>query len=554
MCQGRFNFFGFTLLVLSLCLLFIPMSDALGKNNKNNENKGKGGFDENRTINGEDNNLSNPLLNSIFTKIARLVDSDYSDGISSLAGDDRPNPRDISNSVVAQNGVSIPNEFGTSDFLWQWGQFLDHDIDLTEGAIPVMPADISVPAGDPFFDPFNTGTQFIPFNRSIFDPSTGTDVNNPRQQENEITGWIDASNVYGSDQARADSLKADDFDISGKLKVTPSSVGDLLPFDVDGLFLAGDVRASEQVGLTSMHTLFVREHNRLADEIADDDSDLTGEEIYQKARKIVGAQMQVITYNEFLPALLGKKALSKYRGYDPDVDSTIFNVFSTAAYRFGHSALSPTLLRLDSEGNEIPEGNLSLLDAFFDPSKITDEGGIEPILRGLASQLHQKIDSMIVDDVRNFLFGPPGAGGFDLASLNIQRGRDHGLPSYNDVREQLGLGTVSDFDEISSDPNVQANLASIYDDVDDIDIWVGGLAEDPLKKSHLGETFSTIISLQFEVLRDGDRFWYERHLSKKLAKEVEKTTLSDIIKRNTDIGNELQKDAFFVKNNNKNKK
>lgn len=536
MCQERFSF---RLLVISLCLLFMPISDAYSKNN----NKGEGGFDENRTINGENNNLSNPLLNSILTQLARLVDSDYGDGISSLAGDDRPSPRVISNIVVAQNGQSIPNTIGTSDFLWQWGQFLDHDIDLTEGVTPPDFVNIQVPTGDEFFDPDENGGVEILFNRSIFDPSTGTGIDNPRQQENEITGWIDASNVYGSDQAKADLLKADDFETSGKLK---TSAGNLLPFDVSGFFfIAGDVRVNEQVGLTSMHTLFVREHNRLAEEIAEDDSDLTGEQIYEKARKIVGAQMQVITYNEFLPALLGKKnALSKYKGYDQNVDSTIFNVFSTAAYRFGHSALSPTLLRLDEDGEDI--GSLELKDAFFQPGIIISDG-IEPILRGLASQLHQKVDSMIVDAVRNFLFGEPGEGGFDLASLNIQRGRDHGLPSYNDVREQLGLGAISDFDEISSNPEIQERLFEAYGSVDNIDVWVGGLSEDPVNGGHVGELFAEIISLQFEVLRDGDRFWYERHLPKKLVNYVEKTTLSDIIKRNTDIGNELQKNVFFVK-------
>ncbi|MCG8651108.1 MAG: peroxidase, partial [Pirellulales bacterium] len=264
------------------------------------------------------------------------------------------------------------------------------------------------------------------------------------------------------------------------------------------------------------------------------------------ARRIVGAQMQVITYNEFLPALLGPDALSRYRDYDRREDASIINMFSTAAYRFGHSALSPTLLRLDSSGSTISEGNLELRDAFFNPGVITDEGGIEPILRGLAAQPHQRIDNMIVDDVRNFLFGPPGSGGFDLASLNIQRGRDHGLPSYNDVREGLGLSRAQDFSDVSSDAEVVARLSSVYESVDDIDLWIGGLSEDPLPGGHLGELFTEIIVIQFEALRDGDRYWYSNDLSRDEKREVERTKLSDIIKRNTDIGDEIQDDVFFV--------
>ncbi|CAN0495072.1 unnamed protein product, partial [Scytosiphon promiscuus] len=227
-----------------------------------------------------------------------------------------------------------------------------------------------------------------------------------------------------------------------------------------------------------------------------------------------------------------------------DVNGSIRNLFSTAAYRFGHSALSPTLQRLDSDGNEIAEGNLSLSNAFFAPFRVTDEGGIEPLLRGLASQECQRIDPFVVDDVRNFLFGPPGAGGFDLVSLNIQRGRDHGLPGYNDVRESLGLSRAQDFSDVSSDPEIQNRLSSVFESVDDIDLWVGGLSEDPLTGSHLGELFATIVKGQFKALRDGDRYWYKETLSDDEIRRVERTKLSDIIRRNTDIGDEIQDDVF----------
>lgn len=511
----------------------------------------KGGDDTVRTIDGSANNKNDSEMGAAFTELLRFVTPDYGDGVSALAGEDRPSARAVSNAVSAQEG-SIPNTLQASDFLWQWGQFLDHDIDLSEGADPAEPANIEVPQGDPFFDPDGTGDQIIGFNRTIYEDASGTGTDNPRQQLNEISAWIDASNVYGSDEERANALRTNDG--TGKLK---TSEGNLLPFNTEGLpnagggsadlFLAGDVRANEQVGLTVMHTLFVREHNRLAEEYAERHPEWDGERIYQKARQIVGAQMQVITYKEFLPALLGDRPLPRYRRYDRDVDGSIRNLFSTAAYRFGHSALSPTLLRLDSQGNEIAEGNLSLSSAFFSPFRLTDEGGIEPLLRGLASQECQKIDPFVVDDVRNFLFGQPGSGGFDLASLNIQRGRDHGLPGYNDVRESLGLSRARDFSDVSSDVGVQNRLASVYESIDDIDLWVGGLSEDPLPGSHLGELFATIIKGQFQALRDGDRYWYKETLSDNEIRRVERTKLSDIIRRNTEIGDEIQDDVFRVR-------
>jgi peroxidase len=503
-----------------------------------------------RSIDGSGNNLDDPQMGAAFTPLLRLMAPEYADGVSELAGPNRPSPRVISNVVNAQD-VSIPDPLGSSDYLWQWGQFLDHDIDLTDGTDPPEPADIACPSGDPFFDPEGAGSGVIPFNRSLYDHSTGIDIDNPRQQINEITAWIDASNVYGSDSERALALRTKDG--TGRLK---TSEGNLLPFNEEGLpnaggpsdtlFLAGDVRANEQVGLTALHTLFVREHNRLSEIIGHDHPDWDDDQIYEKARQIVGAEIQVITYKEFLPELLGRGAISPYHGYNPKTNASIGTEFSTAAYRFGHSALSPTLLRLDENGSEIDAGHLSLRDAFFAPQRLIDEGGIEPLLRGLASQVCQRVDPFIVDDVRNFLFGDPGAGGFDLASLNIQRGRDHGLPSYNDARVALGLRRAMSFEDVSSDPKIQERLADVYDSVDDIDLYIGGLSEDHFPGSHVGELFYTLIKRQFESLRDGDRFWYELTLSERELLEIEQTKLSDIIRRNTDIGNEIQDNVFHV--------
>jgi hypothetical protein len=357
--------------------------------------------------------------------------------------------------------------------------------------------------------------------------------------------------VYGSDPTRAAALRT--LDGTGRLK---TSSGNLLPFNTGGLpneggpaptlFVAGDVRANEQVGLTSMHTLFVREHNRQARIIHHRVPDLNGDQIYERARARVGALIQVITYNEFLPILLGPDALKPYTGYDPSVNAGIGNVFSTAAYRLGHSMLSPELLRLNKKGKPIPEGNLALRDAFFSPWRITNERGIEPLLRGLARNRAQKVDAYIIDDVRNFLFGPPGSGGFDLASLNLQRGRDHGLPSYNDVRLAYGLPPAVTFADITRNRALRRRLASVYGTVEKVDVWIGGLAEDHRRGAMVGELFQTILVNQFERLRDGDRFFYRNIFRHYQVKKLEKTTLADIIRRNTNIGPELQANVFLI--------
>ena len=497
-----------------------------------------------RTIDGTNNNLFDTEMGSTGVQLTRRTTPDYADGHASPSHASWPSARHISNEVAAQS-TSVPTRRRITDFVWQWGQFLDHDIDLTEPMHPEEAFDISVPLGDPFFDPMGTGTQLIFLDRSAYDPASS-----PRQQVNQITGWIDASNVYGSDSVRARVLRKNDG--SGQLA---TSDGDLLPFNTHGLpnaggtsaslFLAGDPRANEQVGLTAMHTLFVREHNRLATFWGNLFPFLGDEARYQIARAFVGAEMQAITYREFLPIVLGPDALEPYSGYDPGVDAGIANVFSTAAYRFGHTMLSPELQRLDALGNTIVAGPLALSDAFFNPDAILNDGGIDPILRGLASQRPQAVDHMIIDAVRNFLFGPPGAGGFDLASLNLQRGRDHGLPSFNQVRLDYGLAPKSTLEEITSDPDTLARLRAAYGEgvtPDGLDIWIAGLAEDEVSGALVGETFHAILVDQFTRLRDGDRYWYERNPV--LKAWGRRTHLARVIHRNSGIGREIGVDVF----------
>jgi len=499
-----------------------------------------------RSIDGTGNNVANREWGSAEQPFLRVSAADYADGVSEPAGELRPGARVISNGIHDQP-ASVVNRRGASDFLWQWGQFLDHDITLTPEVDPVEPFNIPVPAGDPFFDPQSLGTVEIGLDRSYYEMVDGI-----REQYNEITAYIDASNVYGSDAERARALRANDG--TGRLL---TSAGDLLTFNTEalpnaptagdpGFFLAGDFRANEQVGLTVMHTLFMREHNYWADVISRANPELSGDQIYESARVIVAAEMQAITYNEFLPLLLGPRAIPRYRGYRDNVDAGIANEFATAGYRIGHTMLSANLWRLDAQGQEIDEGHLSLADAFFNPSALIDEGGIDPVLRGLASQPAQEIDAMLVDEVRNFLFGPPGAGGFDLASLNIQRGRDHGLAPYSEVRKAYGLRPVRRFSDITKNRDLQERLEQVFDSPADIDLWTGGLCEDHARDAMVGETIQSILREQFVRLRDGDRFWYQNYLDRELQTLIERQTLATIIRRNTEISNEIDDNVFLA--------
>ena len=506
---------------------------------------------ETRSISGWGNNLLRTELGMAETQLLRIAAVPFDFAMSASMSDALPEPRTISNILHAQLELSA-NAAGATDMLWQWGQFLDHDISLTPATVLSTGISIRIPRGDPDFDPFGRGIGSITFDRSIFDPETGTGPDNPREQVNQISSFIDASNVYGSSTERAFALRTND----GTGRLATSGGGLLLPLNSAGLendsggrlrrglFLGGDVRANEQVALTAMHILFVREHNRLADELATAHPELTGHEIFELARKIVGAQMQVISYQEFLPLLLGRGALSPYGGYDSEVDPSVSNEFSTAAFRVGHTMLSPNLLLIDGDGER---SEISLAAAFFDAAMVRNLG-IEGFLRGLTTQVAQEIDLHLVDEIRNMLFGPPGSPGRDLAALNIQRGRDHGLPRYNVVRRAFGLPRAESFADVSSDPEIQGALELAYEDVENIDVWTGGLAEDHVPGAMVGETFHRIIADQFERLRDGDRFWFQNDpyfiANPSLLAEVRSTTLADIIRRNTTIGSELPDNVF----------
>lgn len=302
------------------------------------------------------------------------------------------------------------------------------------------------------------------------------------------------------------------------------------------MFLGGDVRANEQAGLTALHTIFVREHNQWAERLSAENAGWDDERIYQTARKIVGAEVQAITYNEWLPSMLGDGALGAYTGYDSSVDASVSLEFSTAAFRFGHTMLNEELWRLNEDGTTFDGGNLTLHQNFFNPSNITGAGALEALMRGMSVQEAEELDTQMVDGVRNLLFGDPGHGGMDLFAANLMRGRDHGIGTYNDMRESMGLIRFADWSDVTSDAALAEQLAALYGSPDELDAWVGLVAEDRIEGAIVGETLHAMMVDQFDRSRLGDRFFYlnDAELAPWLA-DIRGTTLGDIIARNTSI-------------------
>ncbi len=245
-----------------------------------------------------------------------------------------------------------------------------------------------------------------------------------------------------------------------------------------------------------------------------------------------------------MPALLGPYALTPYGGYSPGVNPAVSAEFSTAAYRLGHTLLNENVDFFDNDGSESHDP-LDFSASADDPSVLLQPGtSVDNILKYLAADNAQEVDNQVEDAFRNLLFDPSNTAGLDLYAIDIQRGRDLGLPDYNTVRAAYGLPRVKNFDQITSDPTLQAELKQLNGNVNNIDLFVGGLAENHLPGSSVGPLFTQIIANQFERLRDGDRLWYQRIFYGADLRMIQQTTLADIIRRNTSITN-LQDDVFF---------
>uniref|UniRef100_A0A4W5MMV8 Peroxidasin n=1 Tax=Hucho hucho TaxID=62062 RepID=A0A4W5MMV8_9TELE len=550
-----------------------------------------------RSHDGTCNNLQHPMWGASLTAFQRLLKSVYDNGFNlprgasgrQQNGHALPLPRLVSTTMIGTETVTPDDRY--THMLMQWGQFLDHDLDSTVAALsqsrfsdgqlctnvctndaPCFP--IQFPPGDP--RQARSGARCMFFVRSS--PVCGSGMTSllmnsvfPREQINQLTSYIDASNVYGSSRHESEEVR-DLASQRGLLRqgIVQRSGKPLLPFATGPptecmrdenespipCFLAGDHRANEQLGLTSMHTVWFREHNRVATELLRLNSHWDGDTIYHEARKIVGAQMQHITYNHWLPKVLGDagmKLIGDYRGYNPNVNAGILNAFATAAFRFGHTLINPILYRLDENFQPIPQGHISLHRAFFSPFRIVNEGGIDPLLRGLFGVAGKmRVSTQLLNtELTERLFSMAHAVALDLAAMNIQRGRDHGIPPYNDYRTFCNLTSAQSFDDLRNEiknPQVREKLQRLYGTPLNIDLFPALMAEDLVPGSRLGPTLMCLLAAQFKRLRDGDRFWYENPgvFTPAQLTQLKQASLTRVLCDNGDNITRIQQDVFNV--------
>ncbi|XP_061393833.1 peroxidasin [Musca vetustissima] len=540
-----------------------------------------------RSIDGTCNNLLHPTWGASLTAFRRLEKPIYENGFSLpigwtkdklYAGFQKPSARLVSTSLISTKEVTPDDRI--THMVMQWGQFLDHDMDhaipsvsseswdgvdckkTCEFAPPCYP--IEVPPNDPRI----SNRRCIDLVRSSSICGSGMtsvffDSVQHREQINQLTSFIDASQVYGYTEEFANELRNLTTD-DGLLRVGVHfpNQREMLPFAApqDGMdcrrnldenqmncFVSGDIRVNEQVGLLAMHTIWLREHNRIATALKDINPQWEGNTLYHETRKIVGAQMQHITYKHWLPLIIGEsgmKMLGEYKGYNASLDPSIANEFATAAFRFGHTLINPVLHRLNTSFEPITQGHLPLHKAFFAPWRLVYEGGVDPLMRGMfATPAKLKLPGQNLNsELTEKLFQTAHAVALDLAAMNIQRGRDHGIPGYNVYRKLCNLTEAKTFDDLAkeiTDKEVRDKLKELYGHPDNIDVFVGGILEDQIEDGKVGPLFQCILVEQFRRLRDGDRFYYENP-TVFLPQQLEQIKQANLARVLCDTGDNIQ--------------
>ncbi|GBM95057.1 Chorion peroxidase [Araneus ventricosus] len=342
----------------------------------------------------------------------------YYDGFGgfrkSVSGSPLPEPRDISLKIFKDRHKP---EVNLSFQFLSFGQLIAHDVSRavqpqTDCCSPVNAgkkecAPISVRPDDPFYSQFNKTC--IDFQRSEL--CTLGPIEN-REQKNGATAAIDASYIYGVNENKVNQLRA--LDGTGRLKFTDSSNFHLLPTGKDPedifcpkkqeseCFIAGDPRVNQHASLTSMQTVWMREHNRLAKELKTMNPLWEEEKLFQEARKILIAEFQCITYQDFLPILLTPRIMEEFDiTIKKGSKGTLFYPLAVIAvwHDFAHAAF-----RLHSMvPSDIGSLNLRFKDTFSNPDLIR-KGHTSDLIKGSQHVPTEKFDRYMVKDLTDYLY------------------------------------------------------------------------------------------------------------------------------------------------------
>ncbi|XP_053175774.1 dual oxidase 1 [Scomber japonicus] len=522
------------------------------------------------------NSLGYPRRGAVGSHLTRLVPAHYWDGVYQPFREPLlPNPRRLSRRLnKGPSGLpSTRNQTVLSLFFGYHVAF-----EILDSRTPGCPPEfmhIRVPKGDPIFDPTATGKVLLPFQRGPWDKESGQSPSNPRTQVSLVTAWIDGSSIYGPSTSWSDSLRSFSRGLlssgsewnmpqEGKLhsmwSAADPSTGESGP---QGLYELGNAWANENMFTAAEGIIWFRYHNYVASKLHEEHPEWSDEKLFQNARKTVVATFQNIVLYEWLPAYLGDKNLPPYPGYQKFVDPGISPEFQAAAMRLGITMVPPGVYMrnrtchfrevINIDGSSSPA--LRLCNSFWKRQRINVKTGqdVDDLIMGMTSQIAEKVDNVVVEDLTDYMYGPLRFTRSDLVAMTIQRGRDFGLRSYTEVREALDLPPVKSFEDINSElnrtnPQLLQDIAELYDrDVSKLELFPGGLLE---SLDRPGRVFSTIILDQFLRIRNGDRFWFENKQNGLFTEEeintIRNMTFHDVLIAVTSAeATDIQNNVFF---------
>ncbi|KAK7891032.1 hypothetical protein WMY93_022995 [Mugilogobius chulae] len=512
------------------------------------------------------NSLASPQRGAVGSHLVRLLPARFWDGVyQPIQEPQLPNPRALSR-VLTQGPSGLPSIRNQTVLSLFFGYHVTFEIfDTRNPGCPPEFMNIPVPRGDPIFDPSSTGKVLLPSQRRQYALETGLSPSNPRSRYksdysnvNSVTAWIDGSSIYGPSSSWSDSLRS----FSGGLLASGSernmprlesgrmfmwnapdpSSGEHGPH---GLYELGNAWANENMFTAAEGIIWFRYHNYVASKLHEKHPDWSDERLFQNARKTVVATFQNIVAYEWLPAYLGDKKLSTYPGYQKFVDPGVSPEFQVAAIRFGVTMAPPGVYMrnktchfrqiMNSDGRSFPA--VRLCNSFWkrqNPNMKTSQD-VDELLMGMASQISEREDHTVVEDLRDFMYGPLRFTRTDLVALTINRGRDFGLPT---TQKSERLWLLKDISELYNG------------DISKLELFVGGLLE---SVDGPGPVFSAIILDQFERIRNGDRFWFENTQNGLFTDEeiqtIRNTTFHDVIVAVTSAdAADIQENVFFWTN------
>jgi len=517
-----------------------------------------------RYIDGACNNLYVPWWGKAETPYNRIVVPAYDDGINSprtksvIDGYELPNARTVALNIHKPQVSSPP----TTHLLVFFAQHIMHDLVLTgratysDGSEKVCGCNEyedpeCFPIQIPYEDYYNQDQECFPFTRSSAAIEDFMCQFSYREQINLVTHWLDQSPVYGNSIDVSRDLRSYHYGLL-KTTISPDSSHDLpvkegCSFQQQhDCYLGGDIRMQDNTYLTLFDRVFVLEHNRIATELYKLNPTWDDDILYQEARKINIAQYQHIIYYELLPILLGGYAMNRwdlvplsghmlFNGYDKNINPQVKNAFTIAA-RFGHTLINKWHYAYDNEYNL--QYNVTTNYILFTHTYYSSN-----VMRGALLQNVYYSSPAINNVLNNYLFEGVSTDfkRLSLGALNIQRGRDQGLPGYNKYRAWCGLNYAYSFDDLTNIPAyIRNELAYLYTDVDDIDLFTGLTSEYSTEDGVVGHTAACILGAGFRDWKYGDRYYYENNnkltgFSGKQLYEIRKSSMARLICDNTDI-------------------